>query len=283
LIPIADCHSHTNPVSGLGMKSIAKRFAKVGGWFIAIVSLPPSHYGYPPTLEGYVKSFELLLREARVAREHGLKVATFIGMHPADVEKQILKLGIEKTLALADSVMKVIERYLSEGKVSGLGEFGRPHYRTLPEAFAINEYLMVRALEVARDYGKLIHLHLEQRGEVTALSLAKISDLVNVPRDLIIVHHADTRTAVASSRRGFLFTALGRIELIKSILEHPPNLESMLMESDHIDDPRRPGVALYPWQLRDCIDNLLELGYSDEMLHRVMVDNVAKTFNVEPP
>jgi len=283
LIPIADCHTHTNPVSGLGMRHVAKKFRNAGGWFIALVSLPPSHYGYPPTPEGYVKAFNVLISEAKVAREHGLKVMTFAGIHPADVEKNIVRIGLEKTIDLIDTVLKLLEDYLRKGVIDGLGEFGRPHYRAMPEAFALNEYLTLRALELARDFDVPIHLHLEQKGDVTMLSVSKVATLVKIPNNIVIIHHVDTKTAKAATRRGFPYTALGRAELLKNVLSHPSAVEYTLVESDHIDDPKRPGVALYPWQIRNCIDNLLREGIDGDTLYKVMVDNVVKIFRSEPP
>lgn len=62
----ADAHCHSNPIEGLGAREIAKRFKKHGGWFIALVSLPPYHYGYTePSIESYRKMIELLLSEAK--------------------------------------------------------------------------------------------------------------------------------------------------------------------------------------------------------------------------
>jgi len=283
LIPISDCHTHTNPVNGLGMKSVAKRFREVGGWFIAIVSLPPSHYGYPPTVEGYQKSFEIVIREADIAREYGLKVSKFVGMHPADVEKNLSRLGPEKTLDLVEQVFKIIEKMLREGVVDGLGEFGRPHYKALPEAFAINEYVTIRALELSRDLGVPIHLHLEQKGLITIISINKVCKALNAPQKNVIIHHADSRTAVEASKVGFPFTLLAKFELVSRVLSNENATQFALLESDHIDDPRRPGVALYPWEIRDCVNALIRNGVHDEVLYKVLIDNVVKTFGVNPP
>lgn len=60
MVPIADGHTHSNPVKGLGMEKIAPKFREEGGWFVAIVGLSPWHYGLEATFEGYEKRLRLL-------------------------------------------------------------------------------------------------------------------------------------------------------------------------------------------------------------------------------
>ncbi len=283
MIPISDSHTHTNPIQGLGMKEVAKKFKAVGGWFIALVSLPPSHYSMPPTLEGYSKSFEIVIKEAKIVKELNIEVRKFIGIHPADVDKNIARLGIDKALEVVDSVMHLIENLIKNGVVDGLGEFGWPHYKALPEAFSANIYTTIRALELAHDYDVPIHLHLEQKGEVTIRAIYKLMESVGVKRERLIIHHVDTKTYASAVRRGFYATALGKVELLSRIIRNVHDVSTLLVESDHIDDPKRPGVAMYPWEIRDCVNSLLSMGVNEDILYKVFVDNVVKAFSVKPP
>ncbi len=282
-IPISDCHTHTNPVKGLGMKVIAKKFRDAGGWFLGIVSIPPSHYGLEPTIDGYRKAYDLIVRESESARDIGLEVRSFIGIHPADIDKLLARIGIEKTAMLVDRVLELVEDYIKRGLVNGLGEFGKPHYKTVPEAFSLCEYVTIKALEIARDYQVPVHLHLEQKGIATTRSLTIITKLVGISKDLVIVHHADTRTSISCSQHGYPHTVLGKYELLRSVLSSIPTAEMTLVESDHIDDPKRPGVAMYPWDIAISIDKLREDGFDEEILHRILVDNVVKLFGAKPP
>jgi len=281
-VPISDCHTHTNPLKGLGMRIVAKKFRDVGGWFIGLVSLPPSHYGLDSTPEGYKKSYDLLIEEAAIAREAGLSVRTFIGIHPADVDKLVIKLGTDRALSIVDNVLKIIEDYIKRGIVDGLGEFGRPHYKSVPESFSINEYLTLRALELARDYDVPIHLHLEQKGLATVRSISAIAKILGIGKTRVIVHHVDTKTALSCSEEGYPHTALARYELLKSILHSVSDVSKTLVESDHIDDPKRPGVAMYPWEIANSVEKLCAEGL-EKSLHRILVDNVVRVFDTNPP
>jgi len=281
ILKFADAHTHTNPVSGMGMKTVAKRFRDLGGWFLAIVSLPPSHYGLPPTLEGYRKSYEILLRECSVAREFGLQVACIVGIHPADVEKLVTRTSPSRyrdLIELYTRVLNVIEELLRNGAVQGLGEFGRPHYRANPEAFALNEFITIRALELAKDYNVPIHIHCEQSGDIAVKSLKVLAKLVGIDKRLVVIHHADTKTLISASRAGFSCTVLGRYELLKSLISQGVDPVFMI-ESDHIDDPRRPGVAAYPWEIVESQRRLLDEGLvNEDYLQRINVENIRRVY-----
>jgi len=277
----ADAHTHTNPVSGLGMKRIAEKFREVGGWFMAIVSLPPSHYGYPSTIEGYEKSYEILLRECNEARNHGLRIACIAGIHPADIEKSVSRAQPDKYRKIIETylgVLRILEHMLKQGELQGLGEFGRPHYKAIPEAFALNDIVLIKALELAKDYSIPIHIHCEQSGAIAVEYLKAITSIVGIDKRLVIVHHVDTKTLLSALEEGFNCTVLGRYELLKSIAMR--RVAPMYMiESDYIDDPRRPGVAAYPWEIVENQLRLLKDGIVDtRYLRKLNVDNVERVY-----
>lgn len=61
----------------------------------------------------------------------------------------------------------------------------------------------------------------------------------------------------------------------------PPNY---MVESDHIDDPKRPGVVVYPWEMaKNQLELLREGKVDEEYLWKLNVDNVVKVFGVTPP
>lgn len=279
----SDAHLHVNPVKGLGAEKVAKKFKSLGGWFISIVSLPPYHYGYvEPSITSYSKVLEILVREASRAREQKLKVAVFMGFHPAEIDNYY-KQGVkaEKLVKLVDEVVKVIEDALKTGLIDGIGEVGRQHYGTSAERLILAEAVMVRALALARDYGVPVQLHTEQAGLATVYSVKTLVDQLKTPANRVILHHVGLETALWAERLAVPFTAP-----IRSFDEKYASYKWTLcmIESDFIDDPNRPGVSAYPWEIPEKLDRLLESGViSEEQLYRIMVDNIAKFFEVSPP
>ncbi|MCS7367467.1 MAG: TatD family hydrolase [archaeon YNP-WB-062] len=280
----ADGHMHSNPVKGLGIRSIAKRFKQYGGWFIAIVSLSPQHYGFELTLDGYRKSVEIVISECRAAYEEGLKVACFAGVHPADIDQLISQdpKKSNKVIALAINIVNHIAEMIKEGLLNGIGEIGRPHYKALPESFIANSIVMRYAMNVARDLQCLVHLHLEQGGYITIYDVNEIITLAKLSKDNVIIHHSDILTAHYAQEFGFMFTIPGKLPVLAEAFKRFE--PSYTIESDFIDDPKRPGVSSYPWQIIENQRKLLDEGLiSEEYLYKLNVDNIAKAYNVTPP
>ncbi len=280
----ADAHAHSNPVKGLGARRIARKFREVGGWFMALVSLPPWHYGFGAGLEDHLKAVDLLVRECREAREEGLRVRCLAGFHPAEVDS-LVSAGMRpaEVIRLAEEVIGYIVDACRKGLLDGIGEVGRQHYKTMPERLAVAEYVMVLAFEAARDNDLLLHLHLENAGEATVATVVKLADLVGVRRDLLVFHHASKRVAVEAGRRGCWATLPGKEKVLEAVL---PGVDTgrLMVESDFIDDPRRPCVSSCPWQVVEAEKALLERGVVDEeTLYRLNVDNIVKAYHVQIP
>lgn len=266
------------------MATIGKKFLEVGGWFTALVSLPPSHLGFDNTFNSYVKAFEVVASECRVAKELGLRVVCFAGIHPAAVEdeisrqpKQSVKV-LEKALAVIDYIAKLIRN----GIVDGFGEVGRPHYRAIPEAFVVNNMVMVHTLTLAKDLNAPVHLHLEQGGEATVIDIVKTIKTIDVNRNKVILHHLSVATAKASQDRELVFTIPGKYPILRECagLLKP----TYMVESDFIDDPRRAGVSSYPWNIVENQKRLLEEGLvNEEYLYRINIDTIVKLYGVQPP
>ncbi|NPA85720.1 MAG: hydrolase TatD [Crenarchaeota archaeon] len=281
MVPVADAHTHSNPVKGLGMEKIAPKFKEAGGWFLAVVGLSPWHYGMEGTLENYERALKVVLAEAERAREAGLKASALFGFHPADVDKLLGSMSPEEVLSRGLEVLKIVEKYLAKGDLDGVGEVGRQHYKTTPVAVVISEMIMNRALEVARDYGAVVHLHLEQGGRITALDIKDRINRTNANKEKVVVHHARGKSLEAAVEEGLVATVPG----VKGSLERAVKLEPLYMiESDHIDDPKRPGVVVYPWEMARVQRELLEEGLVDEdYLWKINVENIKRTYGVEGP
>ncbi len=278
----SDAHLHLNPVGGVGARGIVDRLVKEGFWFVGLVSLPPYHYGFnTPTLSSFEKALDILVSQARLLRERGIKVKLLAGFHPAEVDAYNKQgLGLEEVYTLAERVLKLIESKIKEGVIDGIGEVGRQHYGTSFGRISVSEAVMIRALELARDLGAVVHLHLDQSGWATCHLVDMLTGLVKIDRSKVLVHHANTATAQACVQRGLPVSVPVKHDLDRTIGFDG----EVLVESDFIDDNQRPGVSAYPWEIARVVNSLIASGrISEEMAYRVMVDNVVKFYGVEPP
>lgn len=280
----ADAHLHSNPIKGLGIKNIAKKFKSLNGWFITLVSLPPIHYGLNHDFDGYVKSVEILLRECKLAKEEGLKVKCLAGVHPADLERLIStqSLKYEDALNLAYKVLEHISTLIKNGLLDGIGEVGRPHYKTSPEGFLINEIVLRYGLKLAKDLDTVVHLHLEQCGLLTIKDLNEVLNYIPIKKHSVLLHHLDIKTGIEAYNSGFTFTLCGKSKVInEGVRKLTP---TYMIESDFIDDPKRPGVASFPWEIIKNQLALINEGVVDEeYIAKLNIDNVVKFYGVNPP
>lgn len=279
----SDAHTHSNPVQGLGMSKIARKFASKGGWLIVVVSLPPYHYGISePGPQAYERVIEILNQEAEIARAHGLKTVRLAGFHPAEIDEYYRRgIGGKDLYELVDKIASLYERALKEGLIDGIGEIGRQHYAVPPDRIIMAEIAMIRFMEVARDYNAVVHFHLEQGGWVTVYSVTKLLERTGLPKNKAIVHHASHETAKYAEHHGVPYT----LPIKKFEYKDYIAVSSLAMiESDYIDDPRRPGVSAYPWEIPVKISEMLSGGQlSEEDAYRLMVDNPSRIYSVSPP
>ncbi len=288
-VPIADAHGHSNPVRGIGASKIAERFRESGGWFQALVALSPWHYAIEFNgFESYREVVDIHIRECKAAEDSGIKVACLAGFHPADVDKLIdrYKLKPVKVLELGIQVVDYVAELCREGVLDGIGEVGRQHYKTSPERVIVSQLILERAMEHARDHGCLVHMHLENSGsdtvDLTHATAARVGIAPGRGAERLVFHHSKPVMALRASELGYPSTLPGIPRLLEGAAHKLPPV--YMVESDYIDDPSRPGAVIYPWDMAEAFRRLISRGLIDEdYAYKINIDNVVKTYRVEPP
>jgi len=273
----ADAHSHVNPVYGVGPEKIARRFKDSGGWFIVLVCLPPWSYGLEPSgVEAYDKSFRLIIDAGARYKRLGLEVAIHLGHHPSEVD-YLARHGLKpfEIRDLGFRVVDLIAKYVMEGYVHGLGEFGRQHYYTKPENREVAEDIAKYAIQKAKDLDVLIHLHLDQ--SLNALKFAsEIAKEVGMDLSRVVIHHLNPELAKNAENLGLKYTVVGKVENLKMIVNSG---FKCLVESDYLDDPKRPGAVIPPWTISKTWRKLLADGLCDvSYVQAINVDNIVALY-----
>lgn len=259
---------------------MGRRFREAGGWFIALVSLPPTQCGLEGCLDGLLKSFEVHVRECLKARSEGVGVACLAGIHPAYVDELVRTAGVhrvDEVLTIVRRALESLRRLRSEGLIDGFGEFGRPHYKTLPESVVVNEVLLRDVLELCSDTDSVLHLHTEQGGSATVASVDAMVRSAGAFRCRVVFHHASLPVVRSAESLGYFSTVLGRKDLLLSVLEL--SASRVLVESDFIDDPKRPGAVMYPWDLAGEVGQVLAgEGKYEGVLRKYLISNVEELY-----
>ena len=284
MVPVADAHAHTNPARGLGASKVAARFRASGGWFMALVALSPWAYSIEFNgLDSYRDMIDILISECKAAHDEGLKIACIAGFHPADIDRLVDKYGmsLREVYELGVKVLEYEATLCSEGILDGIGEVGRQHYKTSPIRGVVAQYLLEKALQLAKDYSCILHMHLEQSGEDTVWLVEEAAKRAGFtePSPRVIFHHSKPNLAIRVTERGYSATIPGTPMLLNNVFGKIPPL--YMLESDYIDDPRRPGAVVYPWVMAETVNRLVEKGRVDsEYTYKVNVDNIEKVYGV---
>jgi len=283
LLLVGDAHGHVNPVKGIGPSKLARRFKSSGGWFMAVSSLLSwSYRGLAKRVEDYVEVFKLNVEAVEEMRREGLACAAIIGVHPAELVRLVESgVSLEEAERLVKEAYDAAARMVKDGLAQGLGEVGRPHFPSPRAVVEACNRVLDHALELAHDLDCPVHIHVERGGPRTVEDVARRARAKGAAKALL--HHAEPSAWALASSLGLAASIPARSRDLLEALRGPRPL-SFLVESDFLDDPRRPGAVVAPWSIASTFEGLIKRGaLTAEEAWRVLVDNVARFYGLEPP
>ena len=282
---ISDNHGHANPVRGLGPREVARRFRRTGGWFMVLVSLLTWDLGLTPgSMSSVERLYEITTRSAQEASGEGVRAVAVVGLHPAECVRLIeAGWGFEEVRGFMYRSIDLAARYITEGRAVGIGEVGRPHWQVDGRIIELCNDIIRYAVERAKDVGGVVHLHLERNGRATVESISRLANEANVDwgfRRRIILHHASPDMVKPAVEHGLTASIpIGRRGEFEEAIR---NGAVFVVESDYIDDPRRPGAVIPQWRIAARVMDLLRRGVVDEgAVEKIMVDNIVELYGVE--
>lgn len=259
---ITDNHMHLDK-KGLYLEAV-KQFKKAGGERIILVQKP----SFPRTLEGFISCFEEIITMCEHVRQI-VECYPVIGVHPAEFDR-LLNQGKKE---VCYNVLDVIESYVQEKRVVAMGEFGRPHYPVSQKTAAEAHNYMVEALKRARDLDCAIQLHTESLDDTGIAALDSLVEKMGCRK--VVKHFSSPHLVPYTAMMPSVLATESNIT--KAILSK----KRFLMETDYIDDPKRPGAVLGPKTVPKTTRKLLEKGILTEQLAaRIHEDEVAVLYNL---
>jgi TatD-related deoxyribonuclease len=237
-LPIVDHHCHLSP-NGEGVAA-ARRFQAAGGTHLFLAT-QNYHLGPPLTLDDYASQFDTTEALAdQIRRATGVVVYPVLAPYPVDLIGASRTLGLSAAVELQESAMELAGRRIEEGRAVALGEVGRPHFPVVQPIHEAADRVFTRALEVARDVGCPAVVHCADLDADGYRELAAFTARTGFPLGRLIKHYA--RTAVGTTdRAGIVPSYLARSELVTEVAFEPA---PWFLETDFLDDPRRPGAVL---------------------------------------
>ena len=271
--PIVDQHMHLDRTN-LFLDAVAD-FSSSGGTGIMLVHKPSFSHTLPLDLEGYREAYSDTISMAdEVRTEFGLEVGVVLGPHPVAWEKQIPELGIEASSELHLEAVSLALEYIDSGHAHCLGEVGRPHYPVREEIWERANDLLLEILSMASSSRTSVQLHVEENGDTTYNELSQLCMSSGISSERAIRHFAPPNVS-ADFTHGLSATVNVGKGSIETIVETAREAKSPWgMETDFLDDNRRPGAVLgpktVPKRTQELCSSLLYEGWSENEVESLL-------------
>jgi TatD-related deoxyribonuclease len=275
-MPIFDNHIHLRP-EFRGVDA-AKDFERAGGTAILLTHSP---YDDIPIRhpEDYDKAYSKTLSMADAVRT-ATRLQVFVALGPYPVEFLTLRDAVGRDAAM-DGIRSGIDRaagLIADHKAIAFGEIGRPHFPVSEEILADCNLLLGYAMERAKELGCAVVLHTEDPTPTTFAEFARIASMSGLAPERVVKHHSTPFTRTEDNR-GIVPSILAKEALVSQALQGRPRF---LLETDYIDDPRRPGAVLGPATVPKKTRAWLASGLlSEDACHAIHKDLPEQTYGIE--
>lgn len=273
--PIVDQHMHLDRENRF--ISAAQEFSRSGGTGIFLVHKPSFSKSLPTDLDGYRTVYRNTIEMAQIVRKKTeLEVNVVLGPHPVVWDLQANEIGLKESSELHISAVGLALDMIEEGEAVCLGEVGRPHYEVSEETWSEANRVLLEIMQMAASSKSPIQLHVEDNGNQTCREIASMCDKAGLPRRRAVRHFAppDISQQKTSGLPVTVSMGKGSIEGICSTISG--NSSSWGMETDFLDDPRRPGAVLgpktIPKRTHELCQALNSKGWTDDEIENCMLN-----------
>jgi len=284
--PILDNHFHLNR-NGRFLDA-AKDFKNAGGTSVILVHCPD--FSAPPTTkQGHRDAYQDTINMAEsVRKELDLGVRVVLGPHPAAFAHQFIKwveedgkAGKEKAMEnYRDSIDEAVKFY-HEGQAHAIGEVGRPHWEVSDEIWDLSNELLLDTMKLAANEGFALQLHVEGELESTYLDMATMASKAGLSKDRLVRHYSPPNVD-STITQGLTPSVLIGKGALETLLETAGNCShGFLLETDYMDDLRRPGAVLGPKTVPKRTQQLVAAGIDEDLMWRAHVDLPNKLYGQE--
>jgi len=270
---ITDDHMHL--YNHLRLKAL-EEFKKAGGTHVFLVSLLSKCYDVKPeTGKDFKKIFDshvnLVEKANKIVRAYAI-----LAVHPAEITILGGRLGFRRAAEVMKEALDLAAKYVEEGKAIAI-KSGRPHYKVSEEVWQLSNEVMLHAFEIAKDVGCAVQLHTESYSREGLEEIAKIADKAGIRREKVVKHFAPPN--IKEFEEVGVFPSV--IAMGDNVLNAAKQGTRFTVETDYIDDVKRPGAVLGPKTVPKKVKELLKHGFGEELVYKICVENVERVYGVE--
>jgi len=254
-----------------------KEFKKAGGTHLVLCQCPM------PSVVIREKSYASCYRETlqmaeEIRAEIDVGVFVTVGPYPVDYLKLCEIFGRESAIEIMKKGMDEAAALCEDQQCIAIGEIGRPHFPVEKQVVEDSNEILLYGMEKAKDVGVPVVLHTESTTPHQCKELAGMGKMVGLPAHKIVKHYAPP-LVLKSENYGLMPSVLASK---KNILAAVGKSTRFMMETDYIDDPKRPGAVLGPKTVPKRTKDLLEQGIlTENQAYKIHKENPEKTYGVK--
>ena len=236
-----------------------------------------------PSIVIYEKSYKSCYKETlKMADEiiSKVNVGVFVTVGPYPVDYIILRkrFGREEAIKIMKKGMDEAAELCEENKCIGIGEIGRPHFSVDEQTITDSNDILKYGMKKAKDVDCPVILHTESTTPEQCKELVDMGRDIGLPADKIVKHFAPP-----------LIKDDENFGLMPSVLSSRKNIVSALkkgsrfiMETDYIDDLKRPGAVFGPKTVPKLTKKLIDAKImNDKQYFEIHVRNPQKTYDID--
>jgi TatD-related deoxyribonuclease len=253
-----------------------KDFKQSGGTHFVLCQLPMTNLVIKN--KRYLECYKKTLKMADEIRSKiNIGVYVTVGPYPVDYLKLSEKYGREAAISIMMKGIDEAATLCEEKKCIGIGEIGRPHFKVNEQTINDSNKILIYGMKRAKDVGVPVIIHSESTTPDHCRELANFGKKVGLPACKIVKHYSPP-LILEDENFGIMPSVLASKKNIFKSIEKGTRF---MMETDYIDDPKRPGAVLgpktVPKRTFELIDNGLLNEKEVQVIHK---ENPEKTYNI---
>jgi len=273
-IPILDNHVHLDPFKGRHVDAV-KDFEKLGGTHIIISHMP---YEERPVknIDDFRAGYDITVAlKERVNSETNVRAHATVGPYPAELIRLEKIHGLQRAKEIMMEALDLAGDYVKDGKALAIGEVGRPHFPVSPDIWEASNEILSYAMRTAKETGCAIVLHTESATPEIMKELADMAHKVGLDTARVVKHYC-APFVLPEENHGLMPSVLASRDAIDVALGKGLRF---MMETDFLDDPRRPGAVLNITTVPKRTNQLMQKGVMRfDDAYQIHYDNPRRTY-----
>jgi TatD-related deoxyribonuclease len=274
LTVVFDNHLHLNR-DGRFLEAV-KDFKKAGGTHFILCQLPMVHLVIRD--KSYLSCYNETLKMAEEIRSKiNIGVFVTVGPYPVDYLKLREKFGRYKAIVIMKKGIDYAADLCEKQKCIAIGEIGRPHFPVDEEALIDSNDILLYGMKKAKDVDVPVVLHTESTTPNQCKQLVELGKKTGLPSYRIVKHYSPP-FVLKNENYGIMPSVLASKKNIIIALKKGTRF---MMETDYIDDPKRPGAVLgiktIPKRTKELIEGGILNEKNSNIIHK---DNPEKTYSL---